>query len=216
VFNLSRSLSLVLAVLVVAVVGLATSVSAQQTPTPEQARTFVGNIAGLESIGARFVAIVAPDNRAVAFLGSNDDNFNQTYAKWYVGAINGNSFVGTASDGTLLTGTRQGNTITGTVAGGQWTGTLTQAGTAGLYRNRVSDNEVDVAIVAPDGSWVGMAFNPANQQLLRTWNSGTGVVERVANSTAIRVRPAPDAPPVQLDPVVPDPGSGFCYSSPFC
>jgi hypothetical protein len=189
-------------------------VSAQQPS--EQARTFVGNIEGLENIGARFVVIVAPDRRAVAFIGSRDDSFNQSFAKWYVGAVNGNAFVGTASDGTLLTGTLQGNTITGTLGSGQWRGDLTQTGTAGLYRNRVSDSEVDVAIVAPDGSWVGMAFNPTNGQLLRTWNSGTGVVERVANSTAIRVRPAPDAPPVQLDPVVPDPGSGFCYDSPFC
>ncbi len=215
-FKLCRLFSLMLAVLVAAGMALAPSVGAQQTPTPEQARTFVGNIAGLENIDAKFVAIVAPDNRAVAFLGSRDDNFNRMYAKWYVGAINGNSFVGTASDGTLLTGTRQGDTITGTVAGGQWTGNLTQTGTAGLYRNRVSDTETDVAIVAPDGSWVGMAINPTNGQLIRTWNSGTGVVERVANSTAIRVQPDPDSPPVQLDPVAPNPSAGFCYSSPFC
>ena len=213
--NWSRYIALVLAVLVFAGAPLAPRAWAQQQPE-EQARTFVGNIAGLENIGARFVAIVAPDRRAVAFIGSRDDSFNQSYAKWYLGAVNGNSFVGTASDGTLLTGTLQGDTITGTLGSGQWTGNLTQTGTAGLYRNRVSADEVDVAIVAPDDSWVGMAINPTTGQIIRTWNSGTGVVERVANSTAIRVRPAPDAPPVQLDPVVPDPGSGFCYNSPFC
>jgi hypothetical protein len=195
------------AILAIALVGLAPTVSAQQGQ-PEQVRTFVGDISGLENIGAKFVAIVAPDRRAAAFVGSRDDNFNQQYAKWYIGAVNGTSFVGTATDGTLFTGTLQGNTVTGSLGGGQWTGTLDQTGTAGLYRNRVSDNEVDIAIVAPDGSWVGMAFTPSGQ-LLRTWNSGTGVVERVANTTAIRVRPTPDAPPVQLDLVTPEPGATF-------
>jgi hypothetical protein len=181
----------------------------------EQARTFVGDIAGLENIGAKFVVVVAPNRNAVAFLGSRDDDFNRANSKWYLGVVNGNSFVGTARDGTLLTGTLQGNTITGTLAGGQWTGSLAQTGTAGLYRTRVSDTEVDVAIVAADGSWVGMAINPITDQIIRTWNSGTGTVERVANTTAIRVRPAPDAPPVQLDLLVPEPGGAFC-NNPWC
>jgi hypothetical protein len=215
VFKLCRSFSLALAVLVVAGMGLAPSAGAQQTPTPEQARTFVGNIAGLENIGAKFVVIVSPERRAGAFLGSQDDNFNRTYAKWYIGDVNGNSLVATAQDGTQLNLTLQGNTVTGTVAGGQLTGTVTQTGTAGLYRNRVSDTETDIAIVAPDGSWVGMAINPTNGQLLRTWNSGTGVVERVANTTAIRVQPAPGAPPVQMDPLDIDPGDAFC-NNPWC
>jgi len=208
-FVWTRRVTAILAILVIALVGLAPSVSAQQQGQPEQVRTFIGDISGLENIGAKFVVIVAPDRRAAAFVGSRDDNFNQQYAKWYIGAVNGTSFVGTATDGTLFSGTLQGNTVTGNLAGGQWTGTLDQTGTAGLYRNRVSDNEVDIAIVAPDGSWVGMAFNPANGQLLRTWNSGTGVVERVANTTRIRVQPAPGAPPVELDLITPEPGATF-------
>jgi hypothetical protein len=203
-FAFSRCVSLILAILVIALAELAPSVSAQQ----EQVRTFVGEISGLENIGAKFVVIVAPDRRAAAFVGSRDDTFNQTYAKWYIGAVNGTSFVGTANDGTLFTGTLQDSTVTGTLAGGQWTGTVDQTGTAGLYRNRVSDSEVDIAIVAPDGSWVGMAFTPSGQ-LLRTWNSGTGVVERVANTTAIRVQPTPDSPPVEMDLITPDPGATF-------
>src|SRR5690242_5128552 len=119
-FTLGRSLSLVLTVVAVAVAGLAPSVSAQQPQ--EQARTFVGNVAGLENIGARFVVIVSPERRAGAFLGSNDDNFNQTYAKWYIGDVNGNSLAATAQDGTQLNLTLQGNTVTGTVAGGQLSG----------------------------------------------------------------------------------------------
>ncbi len=164
----------------------------------QEARTYVGNIAGLENIGARFVAVVAPDHHhAVVLLWSRDDNFNQSYAKWYLGVINGSAFTATASDGTVLAGTVRDNTFTGTIAGGQLTAYATQSGTARVYLNRVSDNEVDVAIVAPDDSWVGMAINPTTERIIRTWNSGTGVVERVRN--AIRVRPAPEAPPVQME-----------------
>jgi hypothetical protein len=204
-----------IAVVALAFAMLLPSTAAAQQGPEEQARTFVGDIAGLENIGAKFVVIVAPNRNAVAFLGSRDDDFNRANSKWYLGLVNGNSFVGTARDGTLLTGTLQGNTTTGTLAGGQWTGSLAQTGTAGLYRSRVSDTEVDVAIVAADGSWVGMAINPITDQIIRTWNSGTGTVERVANTTAIRVRPAPDAAPVQLDLLVPQPGGAFC-NNPWC
>jgi len=178
----------------------------------EQVRTFVGDMAGLENIGAKFVVLVAPDRRAAAFLGSRDENFNRSYAKWYIGAVNGRHLVATASDGTLLTGTVEDGTVTGTIAAGEWTGTVDQTGTAGLYRSQVSADEVDIAIVAADGSWVGMAFSPSGQ-LLRTWNSGTGLVQRVANTTAVRVQPAPNAPPVQLDLIQPAPGATF-YAHP--
>ncbi len=164
----------------------------------QEARTYVGNIAGLENIGAKFVAVVAPDRqRAVVFLGSRDDSFNRSYAKWYLGVINGNAFAATASDGTVLSGTVQDNTFTGSVAGGQLTAYATQTGEAGLYVNRISDNEVQVAIVAPDDSWVGMSINPSTGRLIGTWNSDTGIVERVGDT--VRVRPAPDAQPVQLE-----------------
>jgi len=200
-----------LAALVIIFTALGPAVAtAQQTPTPEQARTFVGNISGLENIGARFVVIVSPERRSGAFLGSNDDNFNQTYAKWYTGEVNGNTMVATAADGTQLTLTLQGDNVTGTVAGGQISGTVSQRGTAGLYRSRISDTETDVAIVAPDGSWVGMAINPTNGQLIRTWNSGTGTVERIANSTRVRVQPAPNAPPIEMDALDDAPGDAFC------
>ena len=204
----------IIAVLAIVLAGSGPVVAAAQQQPAEEARTFVGTISGLENIGAMFVAIVAPDRRAAAFLGSRDDAFNQQYAKWYIGAVNGTSLVATATDGTLLTGTLQGSTVTGTLGNGQWTGTVTQTGTAGIYRARVSDSEVDVVIAAPDGSWVGMAFNPSNGQLMRTWTSGTGVVQRVANTTAIRVRPTPDAPEVQLDLLTPEPGGAF-YNSPW-
>ena len=82
----------VIAVLAIVFAGLGPGVAVAQQAPPEQVRTAVGNIVGLENIGAKFVAIVAPDGRAVAFLGSRDDNFNQTYAKWYIGAVNGGSF----------------------------------------------------------------------------------------------------------------------------
>jgi hypothetical protein len=208
-----RKLGFVLAALAIVLTGLGPAVAAAQQPQ-EQARTFVGAIAGLENIGAMFVVIVAPDRRAAAFIGSRDDTFNQSYAKWYIGAVNPPSLVATASDGTQLTGTLQGDTVTGTLGSGQWTGTVTQTGTAGIYRARVSDSEVDVAIAAPDGSWVGMAVNPTTGQLIRTWNSGTGVAERIANTTRIRIQPAPDAAPVELDLVTPDPGGAF-YNSPW-
>src|SRR6266851_3165901 len=43
-----------------------------QTPTPAgQVRTFVGDIGGLQNIDAKFVAIVAPNGNAVAYLSSN-------------------------------------------------------------------------------------------------------------------------------------------------
>ncbi len=174
----------------------------------QQARTYVGNIAGLENINARFVAVVAPDRqRAVVFLASNDDSFNQTYAKWYLGVVNGNAFTATSSDGTVLSGTVQNGTFTGTIAGGQLTAYETQTGTAGLYMKRVSDNEVDVAIVAPDDSWVGLAIDPTTNRVTRTWNSGTGVVERVGNQ--VRIRPAPDAAPVQLQQFTGAAGTSF-------
>src|SRR5262245_32893690 len=104
-FVWTRRVTAILAILVIALVGLAPSVSAQQQGQPEQVRTFIGDISGLENIGAKFVVIVAPDRRAAAFVGSRDDNFNQQYAKWYIGAVNGTSFVGTATDGTLFSGT---------------------------------------------------------------------------------------------------------------
>jgi hypothetical protein len=176
----------------------------------EQARTFVGDIAGLENIGAKFVVVVSPERRAVAFLGSRDDDFNRGNAKWYIGNVGGNTLVAVAADGTPLVLTLQGDTITGTLAGGQLTATLNRSGTAGLYRTHVSPTETQVAIVAPDGSWVGMAVNPATGQLLRTWNSGTGVVEQVANTTAIRVRPTPTEPPVQLEFVSWDRTGAWC------
>ena len=161
----------------------------------EVARTFVGDIAGLENIGAKFAVVVSPERRAVAFLGSRDDDFNRTYSKWYIGNVGGNTLVAVASDGTPLQLTLQGsNTVTGTVAGGPITATVAQAGTAGIYRTRVSDTETDVAIAAPDGSWVGMAVNPTNGQIIRNLELRTGVVERVANTTRIRVRPTPETP----------------------
>ena len=93
-FAWSRRVPAIAAILAVALVGLAPSVSAQQQQgQPEQVRTFVGDINGLENIGAKFVVIVAPDRRAAAFVGSRDDSFNQSYAKWYIGAVNGNQLV---------------------------------------------------------------------------------------------------------------------------
>jgi len=181
-----------------------------QQAGPEEARTFVGDIAGLENIGAKFVVVVTPERRAVAFLGSRDDDFNRGNAKWYIGNVGGNTLVAVASDGTPLVLTLQDNAVTGSLAGGQLTATLIQSGTAGLYRTRVSPTETDVVIVAPDGSWVGMAVNPVTGQLIRTWNSGTGVVERVANTTAIRVRPTPQAPPEQLELVSWDRFGAWC------
>ncbi len=185
-----------------------------QTPTPEeQVRTFVGNIGGLENIDAKFVAIVAPNGNAVAYLSSNDHAWNQQNSKWYVGQAGGGRLTARASDGTELTGTLQGDTVTGTLGAGQWTGYLTSSGVAGLYRARVSDNEVDLTVVAPDGSWVGSAWSPQTRTLLRTWNSGTGVAQRLP-SGQISVRPDPQSPPVTLDPVVPNEGGAF-PNSPF-
>jgi hypothetical protein len=183
---------------------------AAQPGAQEEARTFVGEIAGLENIGAKFAVVVGPEHRAVAFLGSRDEAFNRDNAKWYIGTVGGNTLAAVTSDGTPLVLTLQGDVVTGTLAGGQLTATLTQTGTAGLYRTRVSPTETHVVIVAPDGSWVGMAVNPVTGQLIRTWNSGTGVVERVANTTAIRVRPTPQAPPEQLELVSWDRFGAWC------
>jgi hypothetical protein len=185
-----------------------------QTPTsPEQVRTFVGNIGGLENIDAKFVAIVAPNGNAVAYLSSNDHAWNQQNSKWYVGQAGGGRLTARASDGTELTGTLQGDTVTGTLGAGQWTGYLTSSGVAGLYRARVSDNEVDLTVVAPDGSWVGSAWSPQTRTLLRTWTSGTGVAQQLS-SGQVSVRPDPQSPPVTLDPVVPNAGGSF-PNSPF-
>jgi hypothetical protein len=189
--------------------------ASSQTPAPgvQQARTFVGNVSGLQNIDAKFVAVVGPNGNAVAYLSSNDQAWNQQYSKWYVGQASGGRLTARASDGTELTGTLQGNTVTGTVAGGQWTGTLTSSGLAGLYRARVSDDEVDLTIVAPDGSWVGSAWSPTTRTLLRTWTSGTGVAQQLPGG-AVSVRPDPQSPAVTLDPVVPDEGGSF-PNSPF-
>jgi hypothetical protein len=184
--------------------------AAAQPAAQDEGRTFVGDIAGLENIGAKFVVVVGPERRAVAFLGSRDDDFNRGNAKWYIGNVGGNTLAAFAADGTPLVLTLQGNTVTGTLAGGQVTATLTQTGTAGLYRTSVSPTETHVAIVAPDGSWVGMAVNPVTNQIIRTWNSGTGVVERVADTTAIRVRPEPQALPQQLELVSWDRFGAWC------
>jgi hypothetical protein len=200
----------VMAAIALVLGALLPSGAAAQQEAQEEARTFVGDIAGLENIGAKFVVVISPERRAVAFLGSRDDDFNRGNAKWYIGNVGGNTLVAVASDGTPLVLTLQGDTITGTLAGGQLTATLSRTGTAGLYRTHVSPTETHVAIVAPDGSWVGMAVNPVTGQLIRTWNSGTGVVEQVANTTAIRVRPTPQAPPEQLELVSWDRFGAWC------
>ena len=68
-----RKLGFVLAALAIVLTGLGAGVAAAQQPQ-EQARTFVGAIAGLENIGAMFVVIVAPDRRAAAFIGRAKQN----------------------------------------------------------------------------------------------------------------------------------------------
>src|SRR5690349_20069665 len=71
-----------------------------QTATPAgQVRTFVGNIGGLENIDAKFVALVAPNGNAVAYLSSNDHAWNQQNSKWYVGQAGGGRLTARASDG---------------------------------------------------------------------------------------------------------------------
>ena len=86
-----------------------------QTPAPaEQVRTFVGNIGGLQNIDAKFVALVAPNGNAMAYLSSNDHAWNQQNSKWYVGQAGGGRLTARASDGTELTGTLQGDTVTAT------------------------------------------------------------------------------------------------------
>jgi hypothetical protein len=207
------SIPIVLGLLLVLSSGVAQAapapIVAGQTPTPAgQVRTFVGNIGGLQNIDAKFVAIVAPNGNAVAYLSSNDHAWNQQNSKWYVGQASGGRLTARASDGTELTGTLQGDTVTGTLGGGQWTGNLTSSGTAGLYRARVSDDEVDLTVVAPDGSWVGSAWQPSTGTLLRTWTSGTGTVQQLAGG-GISVSPGPQLPAVNLDPVVPDEGGSF-------
>src|SRR3954469_7857891 len=127
----------VIAVMALVLGALVPSGAAAQQQDEEQGRTFVGDIAGLENIGAKFVVVIGPERRAVAFLGSRDDDFNRGNAKWYIGNVGGNTLAAVASDGTPLVLTLQGNTVTGPLAGGQGTATLTQSGTAGLYRTVV-------------------------------------------------------------------------------
>jgi hypothetical protein len=193
--TLADRLGRVLLLAVLCLVGFGASASAQQ----DEVRTFVGNIAGLENIDARFGGAIAPNGNAVAFLGSRDGNWNRQNSKWYVGRVSGNTLSARAQDGTTLTLSLQGNQITGTLGGGQWIGYLTRTGEAGLYRAQVG-NEQHFVIVGDDGSWVGLAFTLDTNQYLRTWNSNTGAVQRVSN-TLMMAREDADSSMVEMQPV---------------
>src|SRR5581483_6225050 len=162
----------------------------------ETVRVFVGNISGLENIDARVAAVVDAQGRALAFMQSTDDGWNRSFAKVYEGQVSGNTLTARAGDGTQFTATLEGNQIRGTVAGGQWVGTPANRGQAGLYRARYGD-EVQLAIVLPDGSWVAGAFNPTTRELLRTWNSRGGSTNWEGDTLVIP-QADPQAPPIQL------------------
>jgi hypothetical protein len=181
--------------LVVAVwVGLSASGWAPAT-AQETVRVFVGNISGLENIDARVAAVVDAQGRALAFMQSSDPGWNRSFGKVYEGTVSGTTLTARAPDGTELTATVDGNQIRGTVGGGQWLGTPASRGQAGLYRARYGD-EVQLAIVLPDGSWVAGAFNPTTRELLRTWNSRGGSSNWQGETLVIQAEP--QAPPIEF------------------
>jgi hypothetical protein len=187
------------AVVTLILVGLPGSTAAQGE---REAQVYVGNIAGLESIDAKFAAVVSVDNgQAVAFLASRDPAWNAANSKWFSGVASGGTLTARADDGTTLTGSVVGNRVEGTLGAGRWVGTLTERGVAGLYRARYGD-EVHVAIVLPDGSWVGTAWSASTRQLLNTWNSGTGRLQQIG-PYAVRLYPDPVSPPIELSMVLP-------------
>jgi hypothetical protein len=200
--RITNPLGRVSVALLLILVGLGGSAAAQDE---RPARVYVGNIAGLERIDAKFAAVVSADNgQAVAFLASQDPAWNAANSKWFVGQAGGGTLTARADDGTVLTGTVTGDRVQGTLGGGQWVGNLTETGMAGLYRGRFGD-EVHIAIVLPDGSWVGTAWSASTRQLLRTWNSATGRLRQVSRY-AVRLEPLePEPEPfmVELSMVLP-------------
>lgn len=187
-----------LAIIALSLVSLTSSVFAQDQGN---GRIFVGNISGLENIDAKFAAVVADNGRAVAFVASQDPTWNAANSKWFVGEATAGTLMATANDGTSLTGSLVGDRLSGNIGGLPWVGTLAQSGVAGLYRTRFGD-EVQVAIVLSDGSWVATSWSALTGRLLRSWNSGTGMLEQVSRYT-VRIQPEPAAPMVELSQVLP-------------
>jgi hypothetical protein len=181
--------------LVVAVwLGLSAAGGWAPATAQETVRVFVGNVSGLENIDAKVAAVVDAQGRALAFMHSTDPGWNQSFGKVYEGSVSGNTLTARAPDGIELTATLDGNQIRGTVGGGQWLGTPASRGQAGLYRARYGD-EVQLAIVQPDGAWVAGAFNPTTRELLRTWNSRGGSSNWQGDTLVIQE--APQAPPIE-------------------
>jgi len=160
----------------------------------EPVRVFVGNISGLENMDARVAVVVEPDGRSLALMHSTDASWNRSFGKVYGGQVSGNTLAARAGDGSQFTATLSDNQIRGSAGGGQWLATLATSGRAGLYHAREGD-EVHLAIVLPDDSWVAGAFNPTTRELLRTWNSRGSSTDWQADRLVIRE--TPQAPPVQ-------------------
>ncbi len=78
---------------------------------------------------------------------------------------------------------------------------MTQRGVAGLDRARFED-EGQVEMVLPDGSWAATTGSALTGRLLGTWNSGNGVRQPVSRYP-VRLQPDPAAPMVQLSQVLP-------------
>jgi hypothetical protein len=181
------------------------------TVAQEEVRTAIGTIADSRSVGARFVAILDANGRAVVYFVSDNDGWNRQFSKWFVGQVSGNRLRARSDDGTEVTASLVGNQLVGTMGSLGWSGTLTGRDAGGLYQARQGD-ELHVVLLAPDDSWLGSVWSTSGQ-FIRTWDPGTSSVERLAGGV-IRARQDGQSEYMQLNPIVPDP-SGAWVNAPW-
>ena len=178
----------------VLVAALVLAANTPTVPAQEANRSYVGRIAGAEASDALIAVVIAPDGKAIAYVCSADDAWNQEHSRWYAGEMAPQGVLtATARDGKQLAARVEGDALTGTVDGLAFSADLVTEGTAGLYRGRQGE-EIHAVIEAPDGTRVGGVWYASNGRWGWTWRFSPAVaIERTP--TLLRLQRPPTAPP---------------------